>query len=249
MSDTFHNVYEDEQRARAYADLDFPGTYYLAFRDIPQLLRKHVAGNRALDFGCGAGRSTRFLRRLGFDAIGIDASEAMLREASARDPDGRYLLVRDDDWGVLGDLTFDLVLCAFPFDNIPGRERRSGLFRQLAQRLAPAGRIVNLVSAAEIYVNEWLSFSTRDYPDNRYADSGDPVRIVMLDVPDRRPVEDIFWTDRDYAQTFAAAGLELVEVHHPLGDESDPFEWVSEYTVSPWTIHILRSASGHPTIG
>ena len=249
MSDAFHNVYEDEQRARAYANLDFPGTYYLAFRDIPQLLRKHVAGNRALDFGCGAGRSTRFLRSLGFDAIGIDASEAMLREAAARDPYGRYLLVRDDDWGVLGDQTFDLVLCAFPFDNIPGRERRAGIFRQLAQRLAPDGRIVNLVSSAEIYVHEWLSFSTRDYPDNRHADSGDLVKIVMLDVPDRRPVEDIFWTERDYAQTFAAAGLELVEVHHPLGDESDPFEWVSEYTVSPWTIHILCNASGHPTIG
>ena len=89
---------------------------------------------------------------------------------------------------------------------------------------------MNLVSSPEIYVNEWLSFSTRDYPDNRHADSGDPVKIVMLDVPDRRPVEDIFWTDRDYAQTYAAAGLALLEVHHPLGDESDPFEWVSEYT-------------------
>ena len=140
MSDAFHNVYEDEQRARAYANLDFPGIYYLALRDILQLLRKLVAGNRALDFGCGAGRSTRFLRSLGFDAIGIDASEAMLREAAARDPHGRYLLVRDDDWDVLGDQTFDLVLCAFPFDNIPGRERRAGIFRQLAQRLAPAGR-------------------------------------------------------------------------------------------------------------
>lgn len=249
MSDTFHNVYEDEQRARAYADLDFPGTYYLAFRDIPRLLRKHVAGNRALDFGCGAGRSTRFLRSLGFDVMGIDESEPMLREASARDPQGSYLLVRDDDWGVLGDRTFDLVLCAFPFDNIPGRERRSGLFRQLAQRLAPNGRIVNLVSSAEIYVNEWLSFSTRDFPENRYAASGDPVRIVMLDVPDRRPVEDIFWTDRDYAETFAPAGLEIVEVHHPLGAETDPFEWVSEYTVSPWTIHILCNAMGHLTSG
>lgn len=249
MSDAFQNVYEDEQRARAYANLDFPGTYYLAFRDIPGLLRKHVSGNRALDFGCGAGRSTRFLRSLGFEAMGIDASEPMLREAAARDPHGRYLLVRDDDWSVLGDQTFDLVLCAFPFDNIPGRERRAGIFRQLARRLAPAGRIVNLVSSAEIYVHEWLSFSTRDYPDNRHADSGDLVRIVMLDVPDRRPVEDIFWTERDYAQTFAAAGLDLVEVHHPLGMESDPFAWVSEYTVSPWTIHILCHASNPPAIG
>ena len=35
MNHTFGNVYEDEERARAYATLQFPGTYYLAFRDLP----------------------------------------------------------------------------------------------------------------------------------------------------------------------------------------------------------------------
>jgi SAM-dependent methyltransferase len=238
MNDAFENVYEDELRARSYADLDFPGTYYLAFRDLPQLFDKHVSGKRALDFGCGAGRSTRFLRQLGFDAVGIDVSEAMLREAASRDPGGRYLLARDG-LDVLAQQQFDLILCAFPFDNIPGRERRIELFGQLGERLTPSGRIVNLVSSSEIYVNEWLSFSTRDYPENRSAVSGDRVRIVMLDVPDRRPVEDIFWTDEDYLQTFASAGLELVDVHRPLGNESDPFAWVSEYAVSPWRIHVV----------
>lgn len=74
----------------------------------------------------------------------------------------------------------------------------------------------------------------------RIGDSGDMVRIVMLDVPDRRPVEDIFWRDQDYVQTFSAAGLEVVAVHHPIGNKSDPFDWISEYAVSPWTIHIVR---------
>lgn len=235
----FRNVYDDEQRARAYADLGFPGTYYLAFRDIPQLLRDHVTGKRALDFGCGAGRSTRFLKELGYDVIGVDVSESMLREATARDPDGRYFLLRDG-FGVLGDRRFDLIFCAFPFDNIAAAER-AGTFRQLAERLAPTGRIVNLVSSAEIYVNEWLSFSTRQFPENRHARPGDIVRVVMLDGSDQRPVEDIYWTDSDYAETFAAAGLRLIHVHRPLGNDSDPFDWVSERTVSPWVIHILTS--------
>ncbi|MGK2963837.1 MAG: class I SAM-dependent methyltransferase [Gemmatimonadaceae bacterium] len=239
----FQNVYDDEERARAYADLEFPGTYYLAFRDIPQLLTKHVSGKCALDFGCGAGRSTRFLRDHGFDVIGVDISEAMLNEALRRDPQGCYHLLLQDGLSVLGDRSFDLVLSAFTFDNIPLRERRVNLFRELSQHLTPDGRIVNLVSSEQIYLNEWLSFSTRDFPENRSARPGDRVRITMLDVPDRRPVEDIVWTERDYAETFAAAGLDVLEVHRPLGNDQDPFRWVSETTIAPWTIHVLGRAA------
>ena len=238
----FQNVYDDDERATAYADLEFPGTYYLAFRDIPSLIDKHVSGTDALDFGCGAGRSTRFLRDLGFNAIGADISAAMLREASLRDPQGIYLLVQNDDIGALGDRAFDLILAAFTFDNIPVRERRIDLFRQLSQHLRPNGRIINLVSSEQIYLNEWLSFSTKDFPENRTAESGDLVRITMLDVPDRRPIEDIVWTERDYAETFDAAGLQVIEVHQPLGTDEDPYEWVSERTTAPWTIHVLASA-------
>ena len=67
----FENVYQDAARADAYSRLEFPGTYSLAFRDLPGLLAKHVSGRRAVDFGCGAGRSTRFLRTLGFEVIGV----------------------------------------------------------------------------------------------------------------------------------------------------------------------------------
>lgn len=65
MPAPFSNVYDDTARARACAELEFPGTYYLAFRDIPALIARHVTGHRALDFGCGAGRSTRLLGDLG----------------------------------------------------------------------------------------------------------------------------------------------------------------------------------------
>jgi predicted TPR repeat methyltransferase len=72
------NVYADGVRARTYAQLEFPGIYYLAYRGLPEILAAHARGRGALDFGCGAGRSTRFLRRLGFAATGVDISGAMI---------------------------------------------------------------------------------------------------------------------------------------------------------------------------
>lgn len=244
MSDTFENVYADDVRAMAYAGLEFPATYHLAFRDIPDLLRRHVSGRVALDFGCGAGRSSRFLKAHGFAVTGVDIAASMLAHARERDPAGDYRLVPDGDLSALTPGTYDLVFSAFTFDNVPGREARGRIFEQLARLLTPAGSLVNLVSAPEIYRHEWTSFSTRDFPENRTAGGGDRVRIVMLDVEDRRPVEDVLWTEDDYRALYRRAGLEVIEIHRPLGTASDPFEWVSEVHTSPWAIYVLQLGGG-----
>lgn len=238
MTDGFRNVYDDEARSEAYATLEFPGTYFLAFRDLPALIAAHARGRRALDFGCGAGRSTRFLRGLGFEVVGVDIAEPMLARARARDPEGDYRLVGAGGLSELGG-GYDLVLSAFTFDNVPTRERKVALFRDLGALLGPEGRILNLVSAPEIYVNEWASFSTKDYPENRRARCGDAVRIVMLDVADRRPVVDVVWTDEGYRDVYARAGLAAVESHRPLGRPDEPYPWVSEERIAPWVIDVL----------
>ncbi len=238
----FSNVYADDARADAYAGLEFPGTYYLAFRDLPVIIGEHVRGTRALDVGCGTGRSTRFLRALGFEAIGVDVAEPMLQRARAIDPEGDYRLVPDGDLGALAGDPFDLVLSTFTFDNVPTRERKVALFSSLSRLLSASGRIVNVVSTPEIYVNEWASFSTKDFPENRTARSGDRVRIVMLDVEDRRPVEDVVWSDEAYRDVYRAAGLVALETHSPLGREGEPFAWVTETSVSPWAIYVLGRA-------
>lgn len=236
------NCYEDADRARAYATLEFANTYYLAFRDLPRILTEHVTGVRALDFGCGTGRSARLLQKLGFNAIGIDISEDMLRIARAADPSGDYRLVPGDDLAQFGARSFDLVLCAFPFDNIPG-ERKARIFRDLAELLATTGTIVNLVSSPEIYTHEWASFTTRDFPENAVARSGDLVRIITTDHEDRRPVEDILCTDETYRAVYREAGLEVVEAFAPLARSDEPYCWVSETQIAPWIIYALKRAA------
>ena len=74
----FSNSYQDEFRAKEYNKLEFQNDYYLAFRDLPVILKKHVKGTMAIDFGCGTGRSTRFLEKNGFKTIGIDISAEMI---------------------------------------------------------------------------------------------------------------------------------------------------------------------------
>jgi SAM-dependent methyltransferase len=235
----FSNVYEDAKRAEAYAKLEFPGTYYLAYRDLPEIILKHVKGRKAIDFGCGTGRSTRFLQKLGFDAVGVDISEDMIKRARQIDPQGDYRLMKDGDFSQFEPGECDLILSAFTFDNIPTEKRKVGLFEKLGGLLKGEGKIVNLVSSPEIYVNEWTSFSTKDFPENRQAKCGDKVKIIVTAIDDKRPVEDIIWPDKDYRETFKKAGLKLIKTHKPLAKDDEPFEWVNETRIAPWVIYIL----------
>jgi len=238
----FENVYEDPARAEAYSKLEFANTYYLAYRDLPEIAAKYAPGRAALDFGCGTGRSSRFLRRLGFEVTGIDISEDMLRKARQTDPGGDYRLVADGDLGPLAP-GYDLALSAFTFDNIPAEDKLS-LFKKLARLLKPQGVLVNLVSSPEIYWHEWASFSTRDYAvDNRKAKSGDTVLIVTTDFEDRRPCADVLCADDAYQSLYAHAGLQVVETRRPLATGREPYHWVSETTVAPWAIWVLRPES------
>ena len=233
------NAYDDDERAKAYATLEFPGTYFLGYRDLPRLIAAHVSGRDALDFGCGAGRSTRFLKKLGFQAVGIDIAPSMIELAKEADPGGRYELIADGDFGRFPPGSFDLVLSAFAFDNIADHKQRGALLAGLRRLLRRGGRVVLLDSAAEIYTHEWLSFTTRQFTENRTATSGDAVRIVMTDVADQRPILDFFWTHEDYLRLFDSAGLVLLDSHRPLGRKDEPFPWQTELTVSPWVIYVL----------
>ncbi|MBV6457658.1 MAG: hypothetical protein HONBIEJF_00775 [Fimbriimonadaceae bacterium] len=237
------NVYADRSYADRYAALDWQGTYYLLKRDLPDILKRAATGTRALDFGCGAGRSTRLLRSLGFDAMGIDVSEAMVLQAQALDPGHDYRVVENGDFTGLEPASFDLILACFPFDNIPGDEQKITIMAGLQRLLSAGGIFVNIVSSSDIYRHEWTTFTTAPFPENLTAEAGDVVRIITKDFAGQPVCEDILCDDDTYRRIYREAGLVVVGDERPLGRPDDPVDWVSETAVAPWVIWILRSDS------
>ena len=234
------NTYEDALRAAAYDELELGGTYDLVFRNLPKLLKQHVNGARALDFGCGTGRSARFLQKLGFTTTGVDISAEMVEFARQHDPEGIYRLIEDGNFQSLPEGGFDLVQSAFAFDNISGHERRVRLFQGLGKLLDENGVLVNIVSTPEIYLHEWVTFSTRNFPANKTAQSGDVVKIITNEYSDARPVEDVIWTHEDYLRLFSEAGLELIHVERPLATGEEGINWKSETSIAPWALYLLK---------
>jgi len=235
----FENSWGNLTRAESYAKLEFPNTYYLAYRDLPKIIARHVNGQNAVDFGCGTGRSTRFLKQLDFNVTGIDISNDMLQIAKKSDKTGDYRLVSNGNYSHLGNGGFDLVQSIFTFDNIPGWENRTNILSGLRKLLNETGKMICLDSTPDLYTNEWASFSTKEFPENWNAKTGDIVRDIMLDVEDRRPVEDIFWSIPDYHILFKQSGFKIDETYKPLGSMNEPFNWISEIQIAPWMIFVL----------
>ena len=50
------------------------------------------------------------------------------------------------------------------------------------------------------------------------------------------------YDDKERASAYAGwrAGLVPVTIHGPLARPSEPYAWVSETTISPWGIYVLR---------
>jgi ubiquinone/menaquinone biosynthesis C-methylase UbiE len=236
----FENSWDNRRRAESYSSLEFPNTYYLAYRDLPEIISRHIKGSHAVDFGCGTGRSTRFLKNLGFSVTGIDISADMLERARLADPGGDYHLVADGEYSHLGDGKFNLVQSIFTFDNIPGWEKRTAILSGLRDLLCDDGKIICLDSSPELYTHEWASFTTRYFPENWRAKTGDIVKDVMLDVEDQRPVEDIYWTVSDYNELFEHSKLDVEATYKPLGYAHEPYQWLSEINIAPWIIFVLK---------
>jgi SAM-dependent methyltransferase len=67
-------------------------TYDKFHRDVFRRLLPEPAG-RCLDVGCGEGRLPRDMKSWGYEVVGVDVSQTLIRYAREADPVGEYLVV------------------------------------------------------------------------------------------------------------------------------------------------------------
>ncbi|MGI5346937.1 class I SAM-dependent DNA methyltransferase [Streptomyces sp. CA-250714] len=120
----------------------FPDPDRLAARWTEDCLRRHGAGPRVLDLGCGTGRDAAHLHGAGRTVTGADLSTAMLAHARAHHPGPTYVTadLRGFD---LGRDAFDAVVCldsALLYCHT--NEQLEGFLSSCRNALAPGGLLV-----------------------------------------------------------------------------------------------------------
>ncbi len=77
---------------------------------VRSILKNINSGGIALDVACGTGRYSKFLKKLGYEVVGTDVSEDMLKVAR-RKVKGVNFLNADTSKLPFSDRHFDLVVC------------------------------------------------------------------------------------------------------------------------------------------
>ena len=222
--------------AQAYSKLTISGTQFLAFRDLSVIITQHVNGDTALDYGCGVGKSSMFLKSIGLNVESVDINSEMIKLAQYNDVTGKYSQIKSGEINS-EDESFDLVFASWVLMEISSKNELSKVVNEISRVLKVGGTFITIVCNENTYNTDWLSENT-EFKENTSLNSGSIVKMFFKDID--LAIYDYFWTEQDYKNTLKHSNLESLKIHNPLGRSDDGYDWINEKTKSPCSIFIAK---------
>ena len=148
----------------------------------------------ALDAACGTGRHAAHLRELGYDVVGVDATEAMLDVARAKVPDATFHVGTLEALPV-EDRSVDVVTCSLALTHV---EDIVPVVAEFARVLRPGGWAV----LADVHPLTTTFGGAAVFP------SGEEGLLLPY-------VPNLVHLASEYVMAARAAGLEVAECHEP----------------------------------
>ena len=172
------------------------------FRDLVGPLQPGVA----LDAACGTGRHAEILSSLGWDVIGVDATEAMLDRARAKNPDAEFHLGRLEALPVKS-ASVDLVVSGLALTHV---DDLMPVYAEFGRVMRQGGRLVTTdMHPVMASTSGMAAFPVEDSrPD---VAAGEPMSIHY--------VPNLVHNVNEYVAAIASAGLQITGCHEPLVDE------------------------------
>jgi SAM-dependent methyltransferase len=126
--------------------------------------------DRALDFGCGAGRLSAALADHVRSVIGVDISLTMLAKARELDPTGRCEFMENDreDLSLFDDASFDIVFSSLVLQHLPPQLSHRYL-AEMVRVLRPGGVLIVQVSTGSDRSPKGLLATILPLPAIRFA--------------------------------------------------------------------------------
>lgn len=253
------------EKANEHDTLGLKSTLYLAYRDVNELLERHLYPKltdkkiRILDFGCGAGLSIETILHqikgkssYKVDVFGVDINAANIEIAKSKMPGGTFKCIsNEDNFDDMGK--FDLIICNFVLVEMKSSEMLS-IVKLLKSKLNENGILIVTNPTARAYrpENKWYTFNTEfcenipsrqlDIQKKLKFHEDQSIKIQVFAAKDSEKsftFFDFFHSGSAYRNVYKAAGLKLLESHKPVGMQEDKIAWHSEFSKPPYKIHVL----------
>jgi glyoxylase-like metal-dependent hydrolase (beta-lactamase superfamily II)/SAM-dependent methyltransferase len=224
--------------ASLYSTLGIEGTTYEIGFDATRELLGDINGKTLLDFGCGTGRSTSFLKALGAEHVyGVDHDRHMIDKALSRDLDGvTFMYIHDII--PLPDASVDGAVSLNVFVEIRTLGEMTGICIEIARTLRPRSLFIMESSSPMAFGHTFRSYS---YPSTERLKSGDCTSCIVTTPSGQLVIEDTFWTEDDYVTALTQAGLTVVAIDYPR--PRDPSAWSTDEASVPPCIVIKAMKS------
>jgi len=193
-----------------------------------------LRGLKVMDFGCGPGRSTRFLRSLGANnLIGVDRSWDMLEMAKRNDPSHKESYIWGDavrgmnSWKFESE-GFDVIVSTFTFIEMPSIESLYSAFTQLSTVLKNGGRLIFAVTNPDAYDHDYVTYGFEPLINRRPLRNGDPIRTIVKPNPELM-IQDYYWDETIFHKILEFEEYKDWSITYPTPGEG-PIDWLDENT-------------------
>ncbi len=225
--------------AELYGSLGIEGTtYQIGFDTVAELLGD-ITGRTFLDFGCGTGRSARFLKGLGARHVyAVDHDQDMIGQALSRELDG-VTFSRIDGAVPLPDASVDGAISMSVFIEIRTTGAMARACAEIARTSRPGAPFVVESSNPMAFGRTFRNFS---YPHAGPLRSGETTPCIVTAPGGQFVIQDTYWTEADYVDAIEQAGLTVTAVVYPR--PRDPAAWsTDEASVPPCIVIEARKAA------
>lgn len=227
-----------DANAELYGSFGIEGTTYQIGFDAVAKLLGDISGKTFLDFGCGTGRSARFLKNLGAQHVyAVDHDQNMIDKALSQELGGVTFLPIDDAIP-LPAASVDGAISMNVFIEIRTLGTMTQACAEIARTLRAGAAFVLESSSPMAFGHTFRSFS---YPQTGQLRSGDTTPCVVTAPGGQFVIKDTYWTEDDYVAAIQQAGLTVTTIDYPR--PRDPAAWsTDEASIPPCIVIQARKA-------
>ncbi|CAH0537768.1 class I SAM-dependent methyltransferase [Vibrio marisflavi] len=224
-----------DQDVEKYSKSTVSGTGFLAYRDVEKLLSKlNLKPKRALDLGCGSGRSIGVIKDLCDSVTGCDISELALKNTHKSHPDVEVFL-NDLSSKQYPSAKFDSIFSFLMFCHVDSLQSMSQELERCYNSLNEGGFLLIVKPNRAVAVADFSSVQGVGTPPELEGDCFN-VHLKNVDLV----VEDVYWKPETIQQECEKLGFSYLALHQPLGEIADNQPYRDEYHESPYFYLVMQ---------